>query len=108
MTTHEAWDFEIYWANREGRRLVVTGELDAHTVEALVGMLRPAAAEGRALEVDLARLRFVDGSAARALARLWQAWNGRLRLVGVSDRVRRVFRLLELESVLAPAEPAAC
>lgn len=97
------WDFEIRWAR--GGWLQVSGELDAHAIEAVEGMLRPRTGEvGPPLRVNLSRLRFVDLSAARRLARIWLAWGQggqpRLLLVGAPARVRRAFALLGLEYVL--------
>lgn len=105
------WDFEIRWVR--GGWLQVSGELDAHAIEALEGMLRPRIGEvGPPLRVDLSRLRFVDLMAARTLARIWLAWSQggqpRLLLVGAPARVRRVFALLGLEYVLEEGPHLAC
>lgn len=97
------WSFEIRWRSaEEGRYLEIVGELDAHTLDGLLGMLGPL--DGAApVQLDLSRLRFADAAAALELGRL--RLGGKVRLTGASSRLRRVFALLGLEHALEEPAP---
>ena len=87
--------------------LRIEGELDAvtspelrPTIEKIVGD-RPSR-----VTVDLSGLRLIDSSGVGVLVALYKrmrAAGGDMRIVGVSDQPRAIFRLLRLDAVFAPA-----
>ena len=94
--------------SRSGRATVVTvaGELDLATAARLRARLRAVADQSPApsrVVVDLADLRFVDGTGMAVLVeaqRMLTAAGSRLVLRSPSATTRRVVRLLQLEAVL--------
>ena len=87
--------------------LRIEGELDAvtspelrSTIDKIVGD-RP-----NRVTVDLSGLRLIDSSGVGVLVSLYKrmkAAGGDMRIVGVSDQPRAIFRLLRLDAVFAPA-----
>jgi len=112
-TSHppEDWEIEIHAHDSSaGRVLSLVGELDAHTMGALEGMLsahEPSA--NSPLVLDLTRIRFMDATAARRLGQLWRERNpdGRPQLLlrGAGRRIQRVFALVRAEDALESAQP---
>lgn len=88
---------------RDGRTLV-TGEVDAHTVDQLVGWLVAVRAGGALeIELDLSGIRFVDSAGLQALVQQTHEFHrhgGRLRLAGMPESVRRLVRVAALEDQL--------
>ncbi len=102
----EDWEIEIHAHDSgAGRVLDLVGELDAHTMGALEGMLSAQEpSENSPLVLDLTRIRFMDAAAARRLGQLWRERNpdGRPRLLlrGAGRRIQRVFALVRAEEAL--------
>jgi anti-anti-sigma factor len=95
LATHT--DLELATVRHDSELLVcVRGRLDAHTKDLLVGCCRSWAADGvRALVVDLAELRSVDGFGVAALLRcrrVMRARAGSLRVVNVPGESVPTFR----------------
>ena len=88
---------------RDGRT-VVTGEVDAHTVDQLVTWLESARAAGALqVELDLSGIRFVDSAGLQAFVQQTHEFHrhgGRLRLRGVPEGVHRLVRLAALDGQL--------
>jgi anti-sigma B factor antagonist len=86
--------------------LRIEGELDAVTapeirpaIEKLVGDRRTR------VTVDLSALRLIDSSGVGVLVSLYKrvrALGGDVRIIGVTDQPRAIFRLLRLDAVFAP------
>lgn len=105
-TPPEDWEIEIHAHDSgAGRVLSLVGELDAHTMGALEGMLSAQELPGSApLVLDLSRVRFMDAVAARRLGQLWRERNPdghpRLLLRGAGRRIQRVFSVVRAEEAL--------
>jgi anti-sigma B factor antagonist len=82
--------------------VVVTGELDCATAPACREALEAAVSEPRQrLVIDITGLTFVDPSGVRPLVEVWHNPEARpVCLRGASDRIARVFTLLELREML--------
>ncbi|MGI5844812.1 MAG: STAS domain-containing protein [Candidatus Xenobium sp.] len=104
----EDWEIEIHaYDSGNGRVLSLVGELDAHTMGALEGMLSAQESSATSpLVLDLTRIRFMDAAAARRLGQIWHERNPdgcpRLLLRGAGRRIQRVFFLVRAEEVLEP------
>ncbi len=90
--------------------IVVTGELDPHTVDVLQAAVDGALADPAVSELvlDVAGLDFVDSSGIRVLIAAHKALesrDGRLVLRGANGMVRRLLDITGLAGVLA-IEPA--
>jgi len=83
--------------------LVLHGDLDCFSKDALLARLEPAALR-KYVTVDLSDVRFMDASALGCFVRLHNAMRrlypgSRVRLVGVRPLIARLFRLTRLDSV---------
>ena len=91
-------------------RVRVCGELDATGAAEFLEAMQPLVSETQFLELDLAELTFLDSSGLGAFVSLWKglaATNGRFRLVNLTDGVRRVLAVTNLESLFLEDEPIA-
>jgi anti-sigma B factor antagonist len=83
--------------------LRIEGTLDAITAPELRQEVDQLVAEGRlAITVDLAPLRLIDSSGVGVIVSLFKrvrANNGQVRIVGLRDQPKAVFRLLRLDRV---------
>jgi anti-sigma B factor antagonist len=87
--------------------LRIEGELDALTAPELRPVIDKLVADRPArVIVDLSSLRLIDSSGVGVLVSLYKrirAGGGDVRIVGVTDQPRAIFRLLRLDAVFAPA-----
>lgn len=85
--------------------LRIEGELDAVTAPELKPTIeRLICDRRRRVTVDLSALRLIDSSGVGVLVSLYKrirAAGGDLRIVGVTDQPRAIFRLLRLDAVFA-------
>ena len=82
-------------------RLVVAGELDLADEESFVDDVGALVAEGGGVvHLDLCAVDFIDSSGVRALLRLRQDHDSRVRLVAASDAVTRVLRIAGVTDLL--------
>src|SRR5579862_7286986 len=82
-------------------RVAVSGDLDLDSAPQLGAAL--LAASGAVVEVDLARVTFIDSQGVNALVqarRRLEARGAQLVCTGASARVRRLLELLQLGSLL--------
>ena len=83
--------------------VVLVGELDAHTVTSFMNDLRAAVSTSDQVEIDAAKLTFVDSSGLRALIAVTQEAekSGRsVRLRTVSPQLLRLLELTGLQDLL--------
>jgi anti-anti-sigma factor len=82
----------------EPRGLRLSGELDLATVPELDAALRPMAAAGGQITLDVSTLRFMDSSAVQLLIRTLQSLGGRGRvtLLRPMSSVRRLIDVMGL------------
>jgi anti-sigma B factor antagonist len=105
--------FYILWENQDAMPLLrVGGELDIANSPRLREVLLVALSGGAAsIRLDLSRLEFIDSSGLTVLVTAQKetaARGGHVQLLGVSDRVRRLLQLIQVEdqfSFGAEAEP---
>jgi anti-sigma B factor antagonist len=89
-------NFEV---RQRGDTITVTGELDLATAPELQALLDGI--EGPdTVTVDLGATTFVDSQGLATLTAAKQRLDGRLRIIGAQDNVRRVFEITKLDSVL--------
>lgn len=93
--------------HRHGRTLV-TGEVDAHTVDQLVAWLGSARSEDDLqVELDLSGIEFVDSAGLQALVQQTHEFHrhgGCLVLTGVPEAVHRLIRTAALDGDLNIAQ----
>lgn len=80
----------------------VSGEVDLAVVEDLTDSVRPHLQDGRAVELDLADLEFIDSSGMGVLVQLLKEANRQgatLALTRVPAKARRLFEVSGLDSV---------
>jgi anti-sigma B factor antagonist len=87
--------------------LRIEGELDAVTAPELRPALEKIVGDRpKRVTVDLSALRLIDSSGVGVLVALYKrvrALGGDVRIVGMTDQPRAIFRLLRLDAVFAPA-----
>jgi anti-sigma B factor antagonist len=87
----------------EETTLRIEGTLDAVTAPDLRGVVDKLVAENRpAVTLDLSALRLIDSSGVGVIVSLFKrvrANGGQVRIVGLNDQPRAVFRLLRLDRV---------
>jgi anti-sigma B factor antagonist len=83
--------------------LVIEGTLDAATAPDLRGVVDAIVDEGRLLiTLELSRLRLIDSSGVGVIVSLYKrvrANGGQVRIQGLRDQPRAIFRLLRLDRV---------
>ncbi|MBX3287395.1 MAG: STAS domain-containing protein [Acidimicrobiales bacterium] len=85
--------------------LAATGELDAASAATLGDALAQAREQAGTVVLDLAGLTFIDSSGLRVVAAEHVAAGesgSAFRIVGATDRVRRIFEMTGLESLIEP------
>ena len=85
--------------------IAATGELDAASAETLAAALGQARERSAEVVLDLAGLTFIDSSGLRVVAaeHVTSGESGTaFRIVGATDRVRRIFEMTGLEALIAP------
>jgi anti-sigma B factor antagonist len=105
---------DLAWAPNGTVRLTVQGELDIVTVMNLRPVVESLVSERPAeVEIDLSGLRIVDSSGVGTLVSLYKQvreQGGRVFVTGLRDQPLAIFRLLQLDQVMAsaplPATPA--
>lgn len=83
--------------------VAATGELDAASATVLREALTGAREQGDPVVLDLAGVTFIDSSGLRVIVSEHQAASDAdrsLRIVGASDRVRRIFEMTGLEALI--------
>jgi anti-sigma B factor antagonist len=84
--------------------LEIEGEVDAHTTRELDRALNDLLAQDRSrLVLDASKVGFISSAGLRAITfahREAQQQGGEVRLVGLSDQVRRVFEMAGLDEFL--------
>ena len=87
--------------------LHIEGELDAVTAPELSPTIDKMVGDHpQRVIVDLSALRLIDSSGVGVLVSLYKrvrALGGDVRIVGVTDQPRAIFRLLRLDAVFVPA-----
>jgi anti-sigma B factor antagonist len=87
--------------------LRIEGELDAVTAPEIRPAIEKLIGDRvTRVTVDLSALRLIDSSGVGVLVSLYKrirAIGGDVRIIGVSDQPRAIFRLLRLDAVFAPA-----
>jgi anti-sigma B factor antagonist len=87
--------------------LRIEGELDALTAPELRPALEKLVGDHpKRVIVDLSALRLIDSSGVGVLVSLYKrvrALGGDVRIIGVTDQPRAIFRLLRLDAVFAAA-----
>jgi anti-sigma B factor antagonist len=87
----------------EETTLRIEGTLDAVTAPDLRGVVDKLVTENRpAVTLDLSSLRLIDSSGVGVIVSLFKrvrANGGQVRIVGLNDQPRAVFRLLRLDRV---------
>jgi anti-sigma B factor antagonist len=87
--------------------LRIEGELDAVTAPELRPTIDKMVGDHpQRVTVDLSALRLIDSSGVGVLVSLYKrvrALGGDVRIVGVTDQPRAIFRLLRLDAVFVPA-----
>lgn len=83
----------------------VRGEIDVSTASSLETAVRDCLASSGRVIIDLSGVRFMDSTGLNVLIRAQSESNdgsaGVLRLAGVPDRVAKLLRLTQLDSVFA-------
>jgi anti-anti-sigma factor len=81
----------------DGKTLVLQGEIDMSNVEDLVdaALSRP---DRRGLRLHMQRVTFIDSTGVRGLLRIAEAYGGELEVVAPHPTVRKVLRVLGLDS----------
>ena len=81
----------------DGKTLVLQGEIDMSNVEDLVNAVlsRP---NSEPLRLHMGRVTFIDSTGIRGLLRIAEAYGGELELVAPHPTVRKVLRVLGLDS----------
>ncbi len=85
--------------------IAATGELDAASAATLGDALADGHVRSQNLVLDLAGVTFIDSSGLRVIAaeHVAAAESGAsFRIVGATDRVRRIFEMTGLEALIAP------
>ena len=80
--------------------LNLRGEIDAHSVKALVGHLDPLPGSTGDVVVDLSAVGFVDSSGLRVLVEAHQRAEAESRRLVLSGPSRPVLRLLEISGLM--------
>lgn len=87
--------------------LRIEGELDAVTAPEIRPAIEKLIGDRvTRVTVDLSALRLIDSSGVGVLVSLYKrirALGGDVRIIGISDQPRAIFRLLRLDAVFAPA-----
>jgi anti-sigma B factor antagonist len=87
----------------DGTTLRIEGTLDAVTAPDLRGVIDKLVAEKRAsVTLDLSALRLIDSSGVGVIVSLFKrvrAHGGEVKIVGLNDQPRAVFKLLRLDRV---------
>jgi anti-sigma B factor antagonist len=83
-----------------GAVLHVMGELDLLTAPALREQLKQALEAHEKIVVDCSNLDYIDVTGIRALEETGQKYNARLALIGSKPIVRKIFDILQLQSVI--------
>ena len=78
----------------------VMGELDLLTAPALREQLRNALEAHGKIVVDCSNLDYIDVTGIRALEETGQNYNARLAMIGSKPIVRKIFDILQLQSVI--------
>jgi anti-anti-sigma factor len=96
---------ETFWIDRSGERvrLVAEGELDLANASAFCDALTVMFAVGRAVEIDLGRVTFVDAASVGVIAHAAReagTTGTDLTITGASAAVARVFSLCDAASIL--------
>lgn len=89
--------------------LAIEGELTIYTAAEHVARVQGCLAASPALDLDLGALSEIDSAGLQLL--LWASREasergGRLRVLRRSEAVAEAIRLLQLDALLAPADPA--
>ena len=105
-----AFSVELRPLDAHGRRLVLSGEIDLASADAIIRLGGEALdhPDVSLLAVDVAAVTFIDSTALGTLVRLRNASLERgknLRLDNVSDRVRRLLELTGLGVVFDTGRP---
>jgi anti-sigma B factor antagonist len=96
-------EFDVVVVNQHGRPVVyMSGEMDLASREPIRDALMKAQDLGSGdVIVDLSQITFMDSTGINALVRAHrEAPEGRFRVVGASERIRRVFGICGVSSVL--------
>lgn len=87
----------------EETTLTIEGTLDAVTAAELRTVVESIVADQRKLvTVDLSQLRLIDSSGVGVIVSLFKrakAYGGEVKIVGLKDQPRAIFRLLRLDRV---------
>jgi len=86
-----------------GRRVVLTGEMDLSVAESIRGQLTRAVDSGADIAVDLSQVAYIDSSCIRELLRAQAAAEMRgssFVVVEPSDQVRRVLEIADVMSLM--------
>lgn len=98
--------FEVHLSDgSDPLTVAATGELDAASATTLAEALTGASDQAGSVVLDLAGVTFIDSSGLRVIASEHVAATeaGRsLRIVGASERVRRIFEMTGLETLIEP------
>ncbi len=98
--------FEVHLSDGTDPLIVAaTGELDAASATTLSEALASAKEQAPSLVLDLAGVTFIDSSGLRVIAAEHVASTGdgrSFRIVGASDRVRRIFEMTGLLDLIEP------
>jgi len=90
--------------------LFLGGELDAFTAPMLQSLLdQLASGSDAAVVLELSGLRLIDSVGVVAIVSLWKRLNARrarLTVVGLTNQPRAVWRLLQLDRVMASSKVA--
>ena len=81
----------------DGKTLVLQGEIDMSNVDDLVhaALSRP---DREALRLHMGHVTFIDSTGVRGLLRIAEAYGGELEVVAPHPTVRKVLRVLGLDS----------
>jgi anti-sigma B factor antagonist len=89
--------------NGEGTVLKIEGTLDAVTAPELRSVVDELVSSNRKeVTLDLSALRLIDSSGVGVIVSLFKrvrAYQGQVRIVGLRDQPRAIFRLLRLDRV---------
>jgi anti-sigma B factor antagonist len=84
--------------------VLIKGEIDAYTAPQLKSQLVPVAEEKEAsLIIDLTDVSYIDSTGLGvfiATLKSTRKYGGSLRLVGLNDRVRRLFKITGLDEII--------
>lgn len=87
--------------------VVISGDLDAHSLTDLKPVLAEVIASGPAtITLDLAAVTFFSCAAVTELQKARDRHPGRLHIAAASGVVTRILTILELDDSLRPATPA--